>query len=402
MRYKVKRDCIHPEFIPAKSPEALAVAQAMLDVCQKSQGLKRAGLEDRLDLSTLGYDQPFVAGLRKIVIDRCEFPDSSDPKYHETRAQWLALAQKLRETRYFPSLEAFYESFAAEAQVPVEEAKQQLYADLPEHQKLTGFEACPPETLLKRYNIALVQGLLLQSRSIEIALTTPSVLNLRHLLRSIKFHRLLVARMEKEEQILRFHLEGPLALFESNRMYGSRVANFFPNLLRQERWSLRAVVELKRKGLVLHLDEASGLKPLQRETNDGHIPEEFSHFLKEFNMMSSTWQGHINDEIVSLGAQDFCVPDFYFEHAGQKVYLELFHRWHQGTFVKRVKTLHSLTKNHQRKIILGVCQSILRKDAIESLLSEKGGIAAFGFKFRDFPTPRTLLTALEDGRDADL
>jgi len=66
---------------------------------------------------------------------------------------------------------------------------------------------------------------------------------------------------------------------------------------------------------------------------------------------------------------------------GEIIHLELFHRWHRGALLKRIKFCEA---NPNLPLLLGVDRALL-KGELASLLENSKYFQQKGFLFRDFP-----------------
>lgn len=395
IKYTRRKGYIYPKLVDIEDEESLAFAKKLIALFESSNGKTRSEIVEELLNIKASVKLDSAEGLKKLLFDRCAFRDYSEAKISEQRWKILVLAEKMRESNYFSSFEEFYELFfTSHDESRNLLSNHDLYSDLPENHKLESFETCDPKWLLNRYNVAQIQGLIFYSKWMQVRVGSQTVEERRTLLQSLRFHRLLVADLEiKENGAMEFKLDGPLALFGSARMYGSRLVNFFPRLLHSNDWSFESVVEFKAKESCLKLASSARIESYYNQLNR-YVPEEFKYFLIAFKKAEKEWSIEVCREVLRLSGQNFCVPDFCFIKGGQKVYLELFHKWHQGELKKRLNHLKNIDKKQGKKLLIGMNQFLSNKVDIRSMLDGLGGIEAVGVKYRDFPHPKSVISLL--------
>src|SRR5690606_14619105 len=98
---------------------------------------------------------------------------------------------------------------------------------LKEEQRIVTCGVPDPDWLIARYNVALVQALLLRATEVRVRLVEPTVPRVRQLLRHVKFQQLL-HHGRRDGDTLELVLDGPGALFRQSTRYGMQLASFFP------------------------------------------------------------------------------------------------------------------------------------------------------------------------------
>ena len=187
---------VRPRLLDTGDPELLELAQQMLD-CFPAEGTTatRGEVDDALDLLQDGCEQLRIfRGLRKTLDDRTEFDASEELDYPARRRELFRLAaQCLRDwdSGQPENLRGALCAGPARGNPLLETPQSAIYRDLPENDVISRPPQMSARELLERYNIGLVQGLLLQSERLEVELESPSTSRLRRLLGLVRFHRLL-------------------------------------------------------------------------------------------------------------------------------------------------------------------------------------------------------------------
>ena len=393
LKIKLHKGHAYPQFIAIEDPDARELGRRLLKSMSEANSKPYASLEEELRVTVDLETHPYGLGFVKLILDRAEFSDKVDDSA-ERRWNLINTAQALRQERYFEKVAEFQEEFAALHQNTFRSLAHQIYGDLPEFRPLTSFEVWSEDDLIHRYNCALVQGLLLMAPRLRVDLSFANALERRTLFRAIKFHRLVVGDIVAQEGRVSFNIEGPLSILVNTQVYGMRLANFFPHLLRVQEWQIEAAIKFKGKETRFILSEKNQLRSHYRE-GGGYSPEEdFQEFISAFNVSNATWQAEWCEELMRLGGQQFCFPDITFTHTSSrhKIHLELFHRWHRGELEKRLEVLQ---KNGNSQLILGICHSLVKKESLPLGDPCGSAIDEFSFVFRSVPTPKAVNTLLD-------
>ena len=288
--FRKYKDTVRPSFLDTKQTELQTLAADLLDIFQRGVGERRGDLEEALDARTNAHAKPRVAkGLSKLLMDRAEF-EEADETVAAARAEAFARAAAvLREqvqddTPLDRYLELVAASLAEHEQTagPLDATRERLYNDLAANRRLIRHRAYKPLELLHRYNLALVQGLVLHSRGVTVTALEPDLLELRQVLRRLKFSRL-VADVRREGQHWVLQVEGPGAILDMQKKYGLQLATFVTAVPLLKAFRLDAVIELPRRGpLKLSLSNKDPLVTIER-AGLGHVPPEIEQSKQSFD-----------------------------------------------------------------------------------------------------------------------
>src|SRR5262245_30630404 len=143
VRVRFTRDRIVPQYLDARDPQWLDVAEQLLGVFRSSQGAARGQLETEIDDLFGDLPQPLIHnGLAKLLEDRCDFEVQAGLPPEEVReAAFRAAAKKRHETleQIGPSFArgAIVQAVASELQTDAATVEASLFADLKSEQRLT-------------------------------------------------------------------------------------------------------------------------------------------------------------------------------------------------------------------------------------------------------------------------
>lgn len=402
IRCRLDHGAVKPQFIDTDSAGLLGFAEQLIAVYTEQPPPSREEIDEQVrPLLKMHSDVVIARGLQKLLDDRCDFEHPGTLDYPALREiLFRASAEILRQG--MPEEEEDYQArVLGQVTLPDEFFSEGIYADLPENERLLHLREITPRQLLERYNVALVQSLLLRADRLEVVVAASDSAKLRRLLKYLRFFRLLARiysagplRMTKEgerEQI-RLVIDGPASLFEQHRRYGLQLASFFPAICSLETWRLDTQVEWKEEKRRLCLTEKTGLVSHYRNFS-AYVPDEIKLFHRHFAETADRWRIVGHTPFLQIEGQELVFPDLSFETEGSRtIHLELFHRWHAGQVLQRLETL---TRHPRIPLILGVDRFLLRADPVREALESSDWFAERGFLFRDYPTVANTLNCLE-------
>ena len=384
------------------------MAERLIGSCELNGLFTRGEMNQAWDDVTAGFFNTKLAnGLRKILEDRALFTSSAELDYPAERKKLLLASASLLSQGGF-STEQEYRN-AIEERIASPLASERLYADLPDNDRLLSFRDTSPRELIERYNLALVQGLLLEASSIELDVEDASQAQLRRLFSLVRFNRLVStaearpphnqAAFHGEATRIHFTIDGPGSVLNQSRSYGFQLARFFPAVVNLKHWELKALLNHTNaygsRERELKLDETSGLTC--RDAYGSYVPEEIGLFRKAFAAKASRWS-FLEECPLLKGEKGLLVfPDFGFTTLdGKTIYLELFHRWHANQLMQRLDQLDGGT---EWPLLIGVDRAIAAKPDCQERLESSPAFQKAGFLYRDFPTIDKLLTKLDQMSD---
>lgn len=414
LRYRIIGGMVKPTFVKTDNPALLELADQLLSIHDPEQRPTRGEIGEETQPLINGHkDVKLAKGLHKMILDRCEFQHPSDLDYHKLRrAAFAASAAELKSMVENDGTASFRETVARTLETTPIELKEQIYADLPENERLLSIKPTSQRELLERYNVSLVQSILLRNQSLSVKVETPSPVKMRNLLKYLKFFRLLaVIEPDVEGAIdddesptrLKMTIDGPASLFENTQKYGLQLASFFPAVCALDKWEIDGEVSLRRQTFQLRLNQKSGLVSHYRHFGD-YVPDEIAAFATSFQSKHPQWRVDDNPHFIDAGDQTLIFPDFSFIDAdtGQVVHLELFHRWHSTQILQR---LERCAEKNIDNLIVGVDRFLHKRPEIQRQMDNSEWFGENGFLFRDFPGADTVAKLLktkfnvEDERD---
>lgn len=394
IRFKRKGDRIEPAFADPASARVLELASELCTLYGEAPGSRRGEIEELVEPQLKSApDQVLAASFNKILLDHCDFEAPREIAYPTSRQPLFELAGRLL-GEGLP-----VEDYRARLRAEAPDAAffdADWYGDLPENSRLIAFKALTARELVERYNLALVQSLLLYAKTLDIVLAAPEPVELRRFFKYLKFFRLLAEARREKEGAIRFTISGPFDIFENSRKYALQLASFFPAAVLLKEYRLEAVIRWKDKDCRLLLDQSSGLKSHYRSFSD-YVPEEIAMFHRLFREKVEDWKIVGETAMLEGGGGRLFFPDLSFRHRDGKptVHLELFHRWHRGDLGERLELLRRKPKT---PLVIGIDRALADDAAFAALEAKYPTLAGRFFRFRDFPGVDRVRRALENFR----
>jgi hypothetical protein len=402
---RLNRGRLVPHRLSPEDPRVLAVADELCGLYAGHVGYPRSRLERELALReedlgpALDARRGFriVRALSKLLEERAgwDAPTEADPYTLRTRV--FELAASLPEPPAaepglleVPTREDVLSRVAAET--GVEDPASSMYADRQGAQLLGEFDRASPEELVRRYNVAQVQGVLYSARELVVDLGEGADAGLVfHYVKTLG----LIYDLEPLAPGYRLRLDGPLSIFGGTRKYGLRLAKFLPGLLLTSPWKLSANVEWKNREAVLELDSGtSGLESHYREPRDEREADDVrGAFVRAWERAKDTggWQLERGGDVLTFPERKVAlVPDFALRHAetGEVVQLEILGFWSERNLVERVSLLREAEQQGHRVLVAASERLGVSQEALGGAV--QGGVVPF----KDRLSAKAVLSAL--------
>ncbi|HTL87811.1 MAG TPA: DUF790 family protein, partial [Leptolyngbya sp.] len=223
-------------------------------------------------------------------------------------------------------------SQALDREVLPEQVKAGLYADLPENQILTSFEAPTPEALIHRYNLSQVQGVFYRASHMVINAHRNDPGQYKLLFRYMKLFQLMTYIEGDADHGFTLTIDGPTSLFKPSTRYGLAIAKLLPALLHVTRWSLAAELQIN--------DSYSGKTRQGRFAIDSdcglvsHYPPGKTYdslleagFVDRWNKAKTEWRLEREVDLIPIPGS-VMIPDFRVVHPdGRSFLVEIVGYW---------------------------------------------------------------------------
>lgn len=347
-------DSVVPYYVDVEDTRHLQLAQTLAEIYEKHRGQSRQQLDSALE-SLLGQTKEvlFCRGLSKLLEDRCQFDTPTSLELCSLRKTVFEFASRAHQEGVFER-QGILEKASRETGIAIPQIEELLFADLRQNQVIREFNPLSAQSLLRRYNTALAQAVLLKAIRLEIRICEPDHLRYRQLFRAIKFYRLLYQIEGNRDKGFTVILDGPMSLFKGCQKYGLQMALFLPALLLCKNWRMEALIRWGKMTSYLRLTDEQSLKSHYPDVGV-YMPPEVAAFEGRFRKLESPWQIDSDCDFLAIGPQEICIPDFVFTHPrGQNVYLEIFGFWHKAALERRLRALAEVPL----PILLAVSQNL--------------------------------------------
>lgn len=322
------RDTIRPGYAKL-TEENMGFSKGLLDLYGSHLGRRRSELEEavREMEAESGRRYRYVRGIATLLERRCRFEVEAAIAPGKARDRLFHAAAEMGVPTTLDERSVILEGEAATLGVSPEELEDSMYADLEEEQFLKEFDPIGAEDLVRLYNLGLTQTLLFRCTEMEFNASG----NWQQIFRWIKLLGLIYT-IQRQDEGYRFKVDGPVSLFKLGTRYGTSLAKLLPNVVAAPEWGIQALI-LRRRGdhqlLKLELDSLRHAEYLRaptppvREEYDSMVEESFA---RRFNALRTGWKLTREPDALPVGRY-VMIPDFLFEKAGMRVYMEVAGFW---------------------------------------------------------------------------
>jgi uncharacterized protein len=399
---RLNRGRLVPHRLSPDDRRATEVAAELCEIYADHVGRPRSDLERELTVReeelgpALDPRRGFriVRALSKLLEERASWASPTDADPYTLRTRIFELAAALPEppaaepglleipTRQDVLSRVFIET-------GIERPADLMYADRQGAQLLADFDGPSAEDLVRRYNVAQVQGVLYAAHELVVELGAGA--NARLVFHYVKLLGLIydLEPLDLENAAgYRLRLDGPLSIFGGTRKYGLRLAKFLPGLLLTSPWRLSANVDWKGRDAVLELDsESSGLQSHYLGPKDERDAADVrTAFIRAWERAKDTegWELEPGGGVLSFPERKGAlVPDFTLRRSttGEVVHLEILGFWSERNLVERVALLREAGVQGHRVLLaasdrLGTSREALTEAVEEGVIPFKDRLAA--------------------------
>jgi predicted nuclease of restriction endonuclease-like RecB superfamily len=352
IRVRTQKSALLPRFLDPTDEAVLEDARWLVALVQDGvlRAETRGALEDAVaSEAQVRPDHKALKGLAKVLFDRAEFDIEAPIDPSTLRLQVFKAAAESGPLALHPdplgrvTADDVLARLAEQLDLTPEQIRAGLYADRKQEHRIIECTlldgAFTPEALVRRYNTALVQSVLLKATDVTVTLPDPPAARVRQLLRYVKFHQLCF-KAERTEAGLVLTIDGPISVLSRSTRYGLKLATFFPAVLLNDRWALDARIQWHKRGRkTLSLDEGSGLVSHYRDRG-GYTTREATWFRERFEALDCAWTLEEGAEPIDLGGRAIVMPDFTFRHPDGRVgHLEIVGTWRRAYLERRLSLL---------------------------------------------------------------
>jgi hypothetical protein len=346
---RVVRGEVRPRYVREDDPAALERARQVVEVFEAHVGRPRGALDEAL-AALLGEGTEFLfhRGLAKLLSDRACFEVRAPCDPARLRQRLFEEAAKVHpvvavaDRVHTVSRDEVVRRVAEEFAIDPSDVGRAMYADLEHEHVMTEGPGLSPEALLRRYNVALAQAVLLRATALTIEIAAGDPARYRQLFRYVKFYRLMHSVTGDGARGYTITLDGPLSLFQHSQKYGLQLAEFLPALLLCDGW--RATAEVRwgraRRPSLLRLSSEQGLTSHYPDRGV-YLTREEQHLVARMAAMDTPWSLERRALIIDLGGRGVLVPEFVLRHRhdGREALVEVMGFWRKEYLAARLALL---------------------------------------------------------------
>ncbi len=399
LRYRAAGDEVQPALVDPASPRYLGVAEALIALAESHVGSTLGELREAVrDFVGGATDHRLQRGLAHLLEERLrrEPPTAAAPG-ELRRTLYRIVAERgpivdEPETVGGLTREVAYEQVGTVHHLAGEEVARWLFADHPEGQRIVDFDRVEltPAWLLRRYNLALAQGLLYRAESLTVTLYPCPGPAFQRVFYGLKRHRLLYECEGNPDLGWDLQING-IGSVHGRSHYGVRMAAFLPYVLLHPRWQLRAATRWDQARRTLYLTDEQGLVSHLHPTPayDSILERELA---ERFAALGSDWALVREMGLILLGANSVMIPDFravYEPDPRVTAYFEIVGYSGEGYLERKIAKVQ---RAGRRDLVLAVGQHLNLDPAVAALIPGRV------FYYRDEVRPRPLLRFLEEWR----
>jgi len=343
LRYDVDEKYITPRYLKRKHAVTyLKIADDLIAIYHAHHMKPRRELDEALseyESDRVGYK--ILRGLVKILDGFVQYQPGENVDYPEFRKRLFEFVEAYRPI--VRQVDLIHHHFSKDVLREFSSAtgleSQNLYGDLPDQQILDKIDIkLTPEDLIKRYNLALAQGILYRCYKMDIRIwdgykTVFQYLKLAQLMH--KTHRV--------DNAYLVEIDGPFSLFRRTQKYGVNLARFLPGLLLAQKWHMNGFVNTEKGQRCFVLDQNCGLTSHYKKSHPFDSSVEKA-FFDNFKKRKTAWDIEREAEILDLG-DAVLIPDFKLVHPdGREVLLEIVGFWTPEYLEKKLAKLQRVKR----------------------------------------------------------
>lgn len=329
----------------------LNIAKSLIAIFNEHVGNKYKDLQQDLNAFEEGNkDYKVIRGLSTLLERDCEFETNSTLDSVKIRSFLFERGLIIDDFERNQIIEQACDFFKGSK----EEIEEAFFSDLPEGKILIKLPPISALDLIKRYNLSLTQTLLFNALELTISIEG----NYQQIFRQINYLGLMYEVEKNDSEIYFIKITGPASLLRITKKYGTSFAYLFNYIIKADKWSLSAKIEMKSGNEPRIYDfklnsEDSVLLYKNMVENDIFDSEVEAQFYKDFKLYNMGWE--IKREPTIIRTKNYItVPDFGFYKHGRELFLEVVGFWTPEYVKKKIWKL----KNAETKIMVAVNQNL--------------------------------------------
>ena len=331
---------------PKHRSRQLELANAMIVIVSNHLGMSRDEVLKAFEQITHApNERKLVLGLRKVLMDECEFEQTNTLEPEVREQVWKLSAEQWRglsPDAVFDRMNVL-QAAARHFDVCVESVEQALFADLKSAHALVSWSKISAERLVDTYHEAQAQAVFLKAATVTLEIKPHSAVELRRFFHLLKFRGLLFRVEARAGERIHLVIDGPISLFNQTSRYGLKLATLVPRLVQFGDGVARAQLswgKYRKKVLYEHRFTHQELGGRNGELGSSEVLDKLVSGWRE----DAGWRiDVVTGSLVEVAGQAL-VPDIKCTHlkSDKRVYLELMGFWSRDAVWQRVELASSL------------------------------------------------------------
>lgn len=340
LRVRVRGSRVYPVWARGTDLE-LEVAERLISVFEEGKTLKQVHEEvEELEqvYESAGLSFKFVRGL-SLLLERESRLESPPVSIEPSRAREVVF--RIVNERYggFVTSERGEAIRLAALELGVDpgELERILWADSEENLFLSRGPSYDPMSLLRRYNLSLLQTVLFRALRVTVR-TRASGSEVKRFLRAVK--RLGLMYVAEKSDHVELRVDGPASVLKMTTKYGVSLAKSIPYVISMSDWHISAeVLGRGRRKDTLHFTLSSSSKGLFPEDR-GEEPVYDSSLERSFSSIagSAGWIV-IREPEPLLAGNSLLIPDFLIKKGSIWIYVEVMGFWTPDYVEKKIRKI---------------------------------------------------------------
>lgn len=332
-RYKIQGDEIIPLFASLEDKE---IAEDVISLFR--EGRKLGEVIDDIKILEKIYNIPskikLIRGFYKVMLRQCELLENSPIEPREIRREIFSYGPVLSEEERNSVLRTLNEKL----NVDVEKF---MFADMDEEKKIIRVNRIDPVTLIKMYNLSLLQTLLFKSYKLTVRMEG----DWKEIIKRIKWLGLMYFAYPNP---LKIEIIGPASLVKMTEKYGRNMAVLIPYIVSSKIWKIRADIVLGNKIKRVYKMNVEKFELIDSFTSDEEKKRFDSSveekFYQDFTRVIHDWKLIREPEVEVVNNRLF-IPDFVAIKEPLKVYIEIVGFWTKEYIKEKLEKLSGFSKN---------------------------------------------------------
>ncbi len=357
-------------FVKYARHESYAAASDLINIFSQSAGKKRKYLNSALDNyleQHFDVDARRVRGFFELLMRRCTFSSEFSPEEIPS----LQIRRKVFEHAKYALNEeerkAAIEAAAKEFRTTIDYLLSRMFADTEDEQIIMQFNAIDAKTLIKLYNLSLVQTLLFRATEMEFSVDA----NAREVFSAMKRLGLMYHAYQTDRLYVK--VDGPMSVLKLTEKYGTSLAKLLPAIVKSDDFNLKAFIVRRKNDVrqyILNLDSRHKWffsavpypsppqahehekEPEKKGNYDSRVEERFA---TDFKSLDIGWTLRREPcALITKAGTGVIIPDFVFEKGNLKVYMEIVGFWTENYLKKKFEKLNTV----KDRIIVAIDQTL--------------------------------------------